>query len=168
MGNYLIHRENRCPCWSAPRLTSSRGSFKDFQGSRLNHGTDMSQLGFKAFPARRTLLGLCSLWCGGFVRRKRRVELHIEHREISVFAGTGPYPTPPINISTLDGAGLSQARQSACPTCGSSELVLMTDAVTNSRLDLATLNQGMQNGSVHFHRSPSGEWWICTRSLQQS
>jgi len=102
------------------------------------------------------------------VRRKRRVELHIEHREISVFASTGSSPALSINISASDGAGLSHARQSTCPTCGSPELVLITDAVTNTRLDLATLNRGMQDGSVHFHRSPSGEWWICTRSLHQS
>jgi hypothetical protein len=108
------------------------------------------------------------------VRRKRRIELHIEHREISVFASAGTSYAPstdridPIDMSRTDGASLSKSRQSACPTCGSPELVLMTDAVTNSRLDLATLNQGMQNGSVHFHRSPSGEWWICTRSLHQS
>jgi hypothetical protein len=111
---------------------------------------------------------------GGFVRRKRRVELHIEHREISIFAAAGTSYAPsidkidPIDIPKPDGTGLSQSRQSTCPTCGSPELVLMTDAVTNARLDLATLNQGMQNGKVHFHRSASGEWWICTRSLHQS
>jgi len=46
--------------------------------------------------------------------------------------------------------------------------VLLTDAVAHQHLDLATLNQGMQDGSVHFHRSPAGEWWICTQSLRQN
>jgi hypothetical protein len=105
---------------------------------------------------------------GGFVRKKRRVELHIEHREISVFAGTGTAGGQPVDLANSDGTGLLHVRHTACPTCGSADLVLLTDAVSNGRLDLATLNQGMQNGSVHFHRSPSGEWWICTKSLHQS
>lgn len=60
-----------------------------------------------------------------------------------------------------------QVRHAACPTCGSPDLALLTDAVSQARLDLAVLNRGMQDGSVHFHRSPSGEWWICTKSLPQ-
>ena len=102
------------------------------------------------------------------MRRKRRVELHIEHREISIFAAAGPVPGQTADLHLSDGTGLLQVRHAACPTCGSADLVLLTDAVAHDRLDLATLNQGMQNGSVHFHRSPSGEWWICTKSLHQS
>jgi hypothetical protein len=45
---------------------------------------------------------------------------------------------------------------------------MLTEAVADKRLDLSALNQGMQDGSIHFHRSPSGEWWICTKSLHQS
>jgi hypothetical protein len=62
-------------------------------------------------------------------------------------------------------AGLLDLRAAVCPTCGSSNLVLLADAITRNQLDLAALNQGMQDGSVHVHRSPSGEWWICTQSL---
>lgn len=102
------------------------------------------------------------------MRRKRRVELHIEHREISIFAGAGLLRGEPVDLSRSDGTGMMQVRHAACPACGSTALALLTDAVSDSRLDLATLNQGMQNGSVHFHRSPSGEWWICTRSLHQN
>jgi hypothetical protein len=47
-------------------------------------------------------------------------------------------------------------------------VILLTDAVSSPRTDLAALNLGMQNGRVHFHLDPSGEWWICTESLQQS
>jgi hypothetical protein len=64
--------------------------------------------------------------------------------------------------------GILQVGHAACPNCGSPDLVLLTDAVAHARLDLSTLNQGMQDGSVHFHRSPSGEWWICTKSLHQT
>jgi hypothetical protein len=109
---------------------------------------------------------------GGVVKRKRRVELHIEHREISVFATPGqsvgtPYGQP-VDFPRSDGTGLLQVRHAACPSCGSADLVLLSDAVAHARVDLAALNQGMQDGSVHFHRSPSGEWWICTHSMHQS
>jgi hypothetical protein len=100
--------------------------------------------------------------------RKRRVELHIEHSEISIFAGAGPSPGISNDSPIADTLGLMQARHAVCPNCGSPDLVLLTDAVAHSRLDLSTLNQGMQDGSVHYHRSPSGEWWICSKSLQQT
>jgi hypothetical protein len=109
------------------------------------------------------------------VSRKRRIELYIEHREIYVFAGAGPLPGQTrqgqtkqgkaIDQPESGGTGTLQVRPTACPTCGSPDLVLLTDAIAHAHLALATLNQGMQDGSVHFHRSPSGEWWICTKSL---
>ena len=102
------------------------------------------------------------------MRKKRRVELHIEHREISVFATSGSMPAyAPAHPSDLvpSDASLVEVRAAACPTCGSPNLVLLTDTVASDRLDLAALNQGMQDGSVLVHRSPSGEWWICARSL---
>lgn len=102
------------------------------------------------------------------MKRKRRVELHIERREISVFAGAGMFPGQSADLPRQDGTGLLPASHFACPTCGAVNMILLTDAVSSSGLDLAALNQGMQNGSVHFHRAPSGEWWICTKSFHQS
>jgi hypothetical protein len=102
------------------------------------------------------------------VRSKRRVELYIEHREISVFAGAGALPAKPADPAGQDGAGPLPAKYSICPTCGSHDVILLTDAVSSPRLDLAALNLGMKNGRVHFHLDPSGEWWICTESLHQS
>ena len=101
------------------------------------------------------------------MRRKRRVELHIEHREISIFAGHGPPPEQTFAAPNSDTSGLIHSRNALCPTCGSPDLLLLTDAVAQANLDFTTLNQGMQDGSVHFHRSPSGEWWICKKSLNQ-
>jgi hypothetical protein len=102
------------------------------------------------------------------VRKTRRVEIHIEHREISIFAGAGPSPGHTVDSTEPSATGLLHVRHAACPNCGSPDLVLLTDAVAHARMDLSTLNQGMQDGSVHFHRSPSGEWWICSKSLQQT
>lgn len=101
------------------------------------------------------------------MRKNRLVELHTEHREISIFAGSPAVASQTTDLRQSDTTRFLQVRQTACPTCGSPELQMLTDAVTNFRLDLAALNKGMQDASVHFHRSPSGEWWICTKSLHQ-
>lgn len=107
------------------------------------------------------------------MRRKRRVEVHIEHREISIFTGGSAAAGRTADfyragLPTSDTTGVLQGGHAACPTCGSRDLVMLTEAVADKRLDLSALNQGMQDGSIHFHRSPSGEWWICTKSLHQS
>jgi hypothetical protein len=98
------------------------------------------------------------------VRKKRRVELQIEHREVSIF--TGP-SRQTIDFHQSDTTGSLQVGHAACPTCGSPELQMLSDAATNFRFDLAALNKGIQDGSIHFHRSHSGEWWICTKSLHK-
>jgi hypothetical protein len=98
------------------------------------------------------------------VRKKRRLELHIERREISVFAR----PRQVTDLSSAEGADAMQMSQTACPTCGSKDLILLTEAVTQKHLDFALLNQGMQEGSIHYHRSNSDEWWICTKSQSQT
>jgi hypothetical protein len=47
-------------------------------------------------------------------------------------------------------------------------MLLLTETVTLPGSDLATLQQGIGDGSLHLHRSPAGEWWVCLQSLQQS
>ncbi len=103
------------------------------------------------------------------MNRKRRVEIRIEHTEISIFSGGGPVHSPgnPVHPAPANATGLLQASHPFCPTCGSAELVLLTDAVFHPRLNLAALNQGMRDGTIHAHRSPSGQWWICAKSLPQ-
>jgi hypothetical protein len=105
---------------------------------------------------------------GGFVRKRRRVELHIERHEISIFAGSPHSDEQVGEQQPTEGAGSFQIGQTACPICGSPDLILLTEAVNRAGLDLARLNQGMQAGKIHFHRSNAGEWLICAKSLQQS
>ena len=102
------------------------------------------------------------------MRSKRRIELHIEHREISVFAVSGALPAQAADPAKQDEAADLTAKHRICPTCGSQDVIVLTDAVSSPRMDLAALNLGMQNGRVHFHLAPSGEWWICTQSLYKS
>jgi hypothetical protein len=104
----------------------------------------------------------------GNVKKTRRVELQIEHREISIFAAPGgnipnwPSPTSP------EGSGLRHTKIETCPTCGSYEMLLLTEAISPTGAGLANLQHGMEAGTVHLHCSPSGEWWICTQSIHRS
>lgn len=102
------------------------------------------------------------------MRRRRRVEIQIERREIALYSGGGPLPAQVTNLSRPDGPGSPPVAHTSCPACGSPDLLPLADAVSYARLDLSLLNQGMESGSVHFHSSPSGEWWLCIRSLTQS
>ena len=101
------------------------------------------------------------------MKRKRRVEIHIEHREISIFSSHSPLPAQPFHPAAPSSAAILQVGNPGCPTCGSPELVLLTDAVSRTRFDVTALNQGMQSGRIHYHRSPTGEWWLCSKSLAQ-
>ena len=102
------------------------------------------------------------------MRRKRRVEIHIEHREISIFSSLAPPPAQSLNATTSGSGAILKVGSSTCPTCGSPELVLLTDAVTRASFDVTALNQGMRDGRIHYHRTPSGEWWLCAKSLAKS
>ena len=110
----------------------------------------------------------------GDLKKKRRVELHIEHREITVFAGPGGMAgqqSPRAACSPQASPGASSemlALSHACPVCGSFQLVPLAETVSSPGIDLRVLQQGMADGSVHLHRSPDGAWWICTASLKQS
>lgn len=86
-----------------------------------------------------------------FVRKKRRVELYLEHREASTFAGASGSSGHGMDFRPLEPTGLLQARHAACPTYAPPELVMLIGAAANFRLDLAALNKGTQDGSVHFH-----------------
>jgi hypothetical protein len=110
----------------------------------------------------------------GELKKKRRVELHIEHREITVFAGPGGLAgqqSPRAACSPQASPGASSemlALSHACPVCGSFQLLPLAETVSSPGIDLRVLQQGMEDGSVHLHRSPDGAWWICTASLKQS
>ena len=68
------------------------------------------------------------------MRRKRRVELHIEHREPSIFADAPRVSRETADFRSSDATGFLQFRHAACPTCGSPELQKLTAAATNFRV----------------------------------
>jgi hypothetical protein len=100
--------------------------------------------------------------------KKRRVEIQIEHREISIFSGRMPSASQSFHPPALQAVPVLQVANLACPTCGSPHLVSLAEAISQVHFDVTDLNQGMQDGRIHYHRSPSGEWWLCSKSLQQT
>jgi hypothetical protein len=67
--------------------------------------------------------------------------------------------------AALDGSGLRLVRPAACPTCGSADLLPLTEAVALPGLDMKLLQTGVEDGSMHLHRSGSGEWWVCRQAM---
>jgi len=101
------------------------------------------------------------------VKKKRRVEFQIEHSEVSIFAAAGTLARRNSTPGSPDSSGLIHGKPERCPTCGSSAMLPLADSLSALAPDLSTLQQRINDGTVHLHRSPAGEWWICTQSLQQ-
>lgn len=100
---------------------------------------------------------------GNSVKKKRRVEIQIERREISLFSG--PTAGAPQTQASATGNGLSAERPAACPTCGSPNLLLLSEAVARGELQRVSLQTMVEAGSFHLHCSASGEWWVCATSI---
>jgi len=102
----------------------------------------------------------------GELKKRRRVEFHIEHREVTVFAG----PSGLAGLRSVS-AGFGASGFLApltCPVCGSAQLLLLAETVASPGIDLRALQQGMEDGSVHLHCSADGAWWVCAESLKAS
>ena len=99
----------------------------------------------------------------GHMKRMKRMEIQIEHREISLFCV--PQNPPPENMSP---GGTIEPRPKRCLTCGSQEMLLLTEAVTKPGLSLSALRKGIEREQFHLHRAPSGVWWVCKKSLHLS
>ena len=97
------------------------------------------------------------------MKRMRRMEIEIEHREISLFGV--PQNPPPDGVSS---DGPIEPRPERCLLCGSREMLLLTEAVTKPGLSLLALCNGIEREQFHLHRAPSGMWWVCTKSLHLS
>jgi hypothetical protein len=102
------------------------------------------------------------------MKKKRRVELHIEHREISLFAGPGGLIDQHTLSTRPDVSGLQCTRPEVCPNCGSFEMFLLKEVVASPGIDLSAIQRGMECGTLHIHRSADGAWWVCTQSLQRA
>jgi len=101
------------------------------------------------------------------MKRKRRIEVQIEHREFSVFSAYGEM-TQAWPGCTTSGSGLREMRPEACPVCGATEMVPLAEGMASAGLAMSVLRDGLENCKFHVQHTGSGAWWVCRHSLQQS
>jgi hypothetical protein len=99
---------------------------------------------------------------GQDVKKKKRVEIEIERREISLFVGAAGDGKLPQAAGAPD-RGQMVARPAACPVCGSANLLPLAEAAGLEEMRNGALQAGVNSGLLHVHRSSSGEWWLCRR-----
>jgi hypothetical protein len=103
----------------------------------------------------------------------RRIEVTVERETVTMLVRSQPKVgreepaggcgTPESGRPQLQPSRLAlKERFETCPACGSRNMVLLAEALPG--LDTTLLRQG-DEGSVHLHLSPSGEWWICQQSF---
>lgn len=100
------------------------------------------------------------------MKRRRRIEVRIEHREISVFSSQhGPAGDQAGKGAESSIVGNSAA-PATCPSCGSNQLLSLTEVIVSPGLDIVSLQNGVNRGIFHLHRNSAGEWLICRESLE--
>lgn len=98
------------------------------------------------------------------VKRKRKVRLEIEHREITLVTGPGGLATPNAPGAWKPGR---QVRPAVCPTCGATGILLLPQALTDPVFTQQLLQQSAAGCPIHLGRLPSGEWWVCNESIHR-
>jgi hypothetical protein len=104
----------------------------------------------------------------------RRVEVTVERETVTMLVRGQPKEgteEPVIGDSGPESGRLEQQPPASAlkepfesyPTCGSSSMVLLAEALPG--LDLTLLQQGIDGAHVHLHRFSSGKWCICKQSL---
>jgi hypothetical protein len=99
--------------------------------------------------------------------RRRRIEVHIEHRELSVFSVFGEM-TPEGAGGKPGGSGLREMRPETCPVCGSTEMVPLAEGVASAGLEMAAVREGLEKSKFHLQHTDSGAWWVCRPSLRKT
>ena len=136
---------------SSPKPRTGRGLLSHFQ-EMLGYSLDSS------------------LWASpgsaNKMKRKRRIEVQIERREVSVFSAFGnTAPVWPGSATT--GSGLREMRPEVCPVCGAAEMVPLAEGMAAAGLAMAVFRDGLENSKFHLQHTGSGDWWVCRPSLEQ-
>jgi len=107
------------------------------------------------------------------LKKRRRIEVLIERREMSIY-GVSPLGGG-TNIGGFEsgtkprGASESEAERPAiCPTCGSTEMLRLSEAMTLIALDPVSPGSSAERSNVHCVFSASEECWVCKPSLHLS
>jgi hypothetical protein len=102
----------------------------------------------------------------------RRIEVTLE-RERTIWTTCGSKPDPNPDASGQPAATSAEtpppqrttslkSPSPNCPVCGEAKMIL----IASSPSDFVSSQLAVQrNLGAHIHQSPSGEWWICLRSL---
>jgi hypothetical protein len=107
------------------------------------------------------------------LKKRRRIEVLIERRELSIH-GVLPFAGEPNLGSVESGAKNREAsdndaeRPSICPTCGSTEILRLSEALALIALDPVPPGSSAERSNVHCMFSASEECWVCKPSLHLS
>jgi hypothetical protein len=104
------------------------------------------------------------------VKRKRRIEIRIERRELSVFSSFASNSSASDKSGAQEdsesiAAGPMQEKPDRCPTCGSTELMLLADAMVLASRDSLKAESPKRLIKFHLQCSDANEWWVCRPSL---
>lgn len=107
------------------------------------------------------------------MKKRRRIEVLIERREFSIFGVSPEGGETKIGGSAgeADGDGMPETAEqnpARCPTCGSTEMIRLSEAVTLVARDAVRPGWGTERSHVHLAFSTSEECWVCKPSLHLS
>jgi hypothetical protein len=103
------------------------------------------------------------------VKRKQRIEIQIERRELSIFSSlasnsrAGEKNRAHENSEFL--AGHKRDNPERCLTCGSTDMMLLSEAMTLATLGSLRTESSTVLINCHLQCSSSDEWWVCRPSL---
>ena len=107
------------------------------------------------------------------MKRRRRIEVLIERHELSIFGVSPVAGEAKIGgvAGGSDGRGTSgsgEDKPASCPTCGSTEMLRLSEAMTLVALNPVQPGASAERSNVHCMFSTSEECWVCKPSLHLS
>lgn len=97
------------------------------------------------------------------MRKKRRVTVEIEHREISFSAGPGGIAP---QGARKERELVRATRPLTCPTCSGEVVLSLAEAMAEPGFTQAMLERRAAGTGLHMGQFGSGEWWVCKGSIQ--
>jgi hypothetical protein len=104
------------------------------------------------------------------VKRKRRIEIQIERRELSVFSSYASrsdagHKSEAQENGQLPAGAPTQDKPDRCSTCGSTDMLLLSDAMKSGSHGSFKAEFPGTSINCHLQCSSSNEWWVCRPSL---
>jgi hypothetical protein len=107
------------------------------------------------------------------LKKRRRIEVLIERRELSIFGVASPgeevkFGGGAPGTSDRGTPETDEERPAKCPTCGSTEMLTLNEAMALIALDPVPPGSTAERSNVHCMYSISDECWVCKPSLHLS